>query len=231
MLHLFHGEHTIASLAEIDKVCNHFQDQEIIRLEGKSLALVDFKQALESGSLFGSKRLVIVENLFTAKLGVKSKEAEDFIDYIKNFQSEAELVFWEAKEVKKSLLTKLPKNTDIALFKPDRNIFSFVESIKPAATKEMLERLEHALSADGPEMIFAMLVRQFRYLLIASEKGKNITDLTPWQATKFSKQAGFFSWEKLLQHYRTLLAIDIRQKSGTAVFDLTKEMELFLIEV
>lgn len=233
MLHLFHGDNTEQSRNELLALRKKFKDQEIVFYDGKNMTLTDLKQSTESGSLFGSKRLVIVENLFTRKLAKKSsdRENENFKKFIHEIPSDVDIVFWEEKELSKTSLNILPKNTDIALFQIERILFKFLESIRPDVTQELIDKFNHCLEKESPEMIFAMLVRQIRYLIMVKDLGKNISELSPWQLGKFLKQVNFFSMRQLLKLYNRLLQIDIKIKTGNSAFNLTDEIRLFLINI
>ncbi len=231
MLHVFHGNNVVASRKELHSWREKYLTQEIVNLNGKTVTATDLVQATESTSLFGTERLVIVENIFSVQYVRKSKEVEKFVGFLKAIPGHIRVIFWEEKEISKSILSLMPKNTDIALFRPDRQIFTLVESLKPGNTQKMLELYRVCLSLDSPEMIFTMVVRQIRILLMSKDLGKNLPDLSPWQISKVYSQAPLFTQAKLLYLYRNSLDIDIRMKTGSAAFDLTKELELFLIDM
>ncbi len=231
MLYFFHGDQISQSRRELAKLHEKFAGPEIISFDGKTVSLSDLKQASESMSLFGGHRLIIVENLFSSRLQKKSNELDTFISFINQLPPQVDLVFWENKEIKKSLLSLLPKKIDLAIFKPDRVIFNFVESVQPGNSIEMLQLFEGAIKHDTSEMVFAMLVRQFRYLIMVKDLGKSVTELSPWQLHKFIRQSGFFTLSDLLFHYRKLLDIDVKIKTGIGAFDLSEEIKLFLINI
>lgn len=231
MLHLFHGELIEASRKELTTLKEKYRGGEVVSLEGKSLTAADLIQATESGSLFGNNRLVVVENLFSRRLKKKTQDFEEFTQLISRLSREAEIVFWEEKEQPKTILGLFPKSADIALFRPERMIFTFVESLKSGNTEIMLDNFHLAIKKDVPELIFTMIIRQFRYLLMVKELKKEVKELTPWQLTKFMRQAEYFTLEKLIDLYRKILEIDVKIKSGETPFSLTQEIRLFLMEI
>lgn len=231
MIHLFHGDNTDFSRREMLLIREKFKDQEIIIFDGKNASLTDLKQATESSSLFGTKRLVIIENLFTKKLVKKNSESESYKKFIRNISLDFEIIFWEEKELAKTHIGLFPKNTDIALFQLDRLIFKFLESIKPNVTGELIDKFNHCLLKDSPEMIFSMLIRQFRYLIMVKDIGKNVTELSPWQLGKFMSQANYFTLKDLIGFYKKLLEIDVRIKTSNTAFDLADEIRLFLLNI
>lgn len=196
-----------------------------MNLDGKKLDLLQLKQALETNSMFTSSRLVIIEGLF------ENKRLPEFIEYLKENPSENDLVLWEGKELSKSLLSKFPQ-ARVLFFKPEQVLFRFLESIRPGNTKEMLTLFGRCLKSEAVEIIFYMLIRQIRLLLLVRDgimSGIDAIDrLAPWQKQKLTHQANYFTLEQLTTLYHHLLEIDYEQKSGLAVFDLTKALELFI---
>lgn len=230
MLHLFHGEKTDLSRRELSLLREKYPKDEVVELNGKVMSVTDYKQATESASLFGMDRLVIVENLFS-RITKRGAELESFLPVILATPVSCEVVFWEEKEIGKTVINKLPRQLDIALFRPDRILFSFLESLKPGQTKLLLDQFEVILKSEATELIMAMLARQLRYLIIVKDLGKRTTELTPWQLSKFMRQTEYFSQEDLLKLYRQLYDIEVKVKTGVTPLSLTQELKLFLIGV
>lgn len=230
MIHIFHGEHVEISRRELSFVRKKFEDKEVIVLDGKTVTPNQFKQATETTSIFGNDRLVIFENLLSKRMGRKSTEVEVWVDLVKSLPLDVEIVFWEEKEIGKTILSNFPKNIDIALFKPDKSIFVFVDKIQPNNQRELLALFEQVVEQESAEFAFAMLIRQFRFMIMAKELGKNI-GLSPWQASKLTKQAEVFTLPILVNQYRKLLTVDTRIKNGTTAFSLSQEIEQFLVSL
>ena len=169
MIHLFHGQSIDASRKELQLLRDKFSNGEVVFYDGKTVTPTDFIQATQSTTLFGSDRLVVIENLFSRKITKKSQDFDTWITLIKQVPKDANIVFWEEKEQSKTVVSVFPKDTDIALFRPDRLIFTFVESLRPSNTEIILDNFAGAVKKDTPELIFAMLVRQFRYLILVKE--------------------------------------------------------------
>jgi len=82
------------------------------------------------------------------------------------------------------------------------------------------------------EVIFAMIVRQWRLLLIASDLGKpGLSKMAPWQIHKILKQARNFTFKKLFISYRQLLSIDIKIKNGKSPYSLEQLLDIFLLSL
>ena len=231
MLHLFHGENIELSRKELIALKESFLGCEIINLNGKIASFTDIYQATQSDSLFNTKKLVIIENFFV-KLGKKKSAIDKNIwKLIQQIPDNLDVVFWEEKKIPKIIINELPKKTDIALFEIDRLIFNLMDSIIPNQTSLLLHKIENVIKNDSSELVFAMLVRQFRLLIMVKEMNKSIPDLSPWQISKLNKQAQYFESEKLLELYNEILNIDVRMKTSSGAFNLTDELKLFLIKI
>ena len=231
MIHLFHGDDIYASRSELGEIKKSRQNHEIVQLDGKRATMTDLIQATESTSLFNDSRLVIVENIFCRQFNRKSKELGAFIAWIKALPETVEIIFWEEKELSKGVINEMPKKSDIALYRPDRKLFQLVDTIKPNNTAKLLQLLNNCLNTDPIELIFALILRQMRLLIMAKDLHKNLPAVSPWQASKIQIQSALYSKDYLLQLYRQLLRIDTSIKSGTSPFDLTQCVKLFLIEL
>ena len=230
MVHIFHGQDIVTSRKELYLIREKYTDMEVILFDNRNFDMTAFFQACQSDSLFGNRRLIILENLINQRLSKNKLEFAAFLSWLKKFTGPHELVFWEEKELTKTQLALFPKNIDLAVFRLPKNIFPFLTAIYPGNTVNVFELFQQALSQNPPELVYTMLVRQFRYLLMVKDPVANITDLAPWQKSKFISQAKYFTLEQLITIYRQLIAIDVKIKSGTSPFDLTREIKLFLIE-
>jgi hypothetical protein len=113
-------------------------------------------------------------------------------------------------------------------FKIPGNIFKFLDSVRPKNTKTMILLLHDSIVNEDTEMIFYMLVRQFRFLLLAKEDSNNLVKMPSWQSQRFLKQAESFSFSDLKKIYNKLLEIDIGQKTGKAIVPLVTELDLLI---
>lgn len=88
------------------------------------------------------------------------------------------------------------------------------------------------MSQTPEELIFFMLIRQFRLLLAVSEEGIDSIDemkrIAPWQKSKLNSQARSFGKESLLDIYNKLYKIDSETKSGKSALTLTQAIDFFL---
>lgn len=227
MIYLFHGDNQVASRKKLtDLVAQAKREKkEVIGLNGLKVNLTQVLSALESSSLFGQEKLVVIENLFSR---LKSKEKGEIINYLKNQPIKVDLIFWEGKIIPGTTTRWLPKNWQIQEFKTPVVIFKFLESLRPGNTNQMLNNLHQSIEKNNPEMVFYMLVRQIRLLILAKDSGRRGLFGAPWQINKLLNQANYFTLEQLINLYQKLLAIDIDIKTGRSFMPLDWHLDLLI---
>ncbi len=159
--------------------------------------------------LFGQKRTVLIEN---------PKNPSQIID-----DNDVDTVVWFDHQLTPGQLKSFT-NAKIQEFKLNQVVFKFVESIVPKNQKEMLPLFEKYCEQEIPEIIFSMVIRQFRLML-------NPEQLNSWQKDKIISQIKSFPIKSLRQIYHQLLEIDYQQKTGQAPLDLKGSLELFLLKL
>lgn len=229
MITLIHGDHLELSRAELVRSIEETKAKDIRRLEGKTVDVTELTQAYDSGSLFGEDTVVVVENLFSSTLK-KTKRIELLADMLQRIPKEKAIVLWESKELSKSVLSKLPKTTQIKVFNAPVLVFHFLDGIAPDKTKWLLETFAKLVETQAAEIVFVLITRRIRQLLLVSG-GARPVELEPWQISRLTSQARFFTMEKLQMMYARLLSIDYSIKSGQSPFSLRQELEQLLIDL
>jgi DNA polymerase III delta subunit len=228
MITLIHGDNIEISRNELNRLKNSAHG-EIRNLDGRNIDETNLTQALESSSLFGGEKTVIIENLF-GKLGRKVKLIEKLAQIIKNSAANSEIILWEDKEVGKTVISSLGSGIKVAEFKIPVIIFKFLDALSPNHAKILLELFDELKKQDAPELIFSMIVRRFRQLIMLSD-GEIPEGLQSWQTGRLTSQAKQFTLEKLMVMYKRLLDIEFSIKSGNSAFDMTRQIELFIIDL
>lgn len=225
MIYLIHGDNLVASRNFLKELVDLAKEkkQEIVRLEGSKIAIEDLIQALAPRSLFASDRLIVIENLFTRP---KSKELDQIFNFLKSFREELDLVFWEKKEIGKILQRSLPPKTAIKLFKTPVLVFKFLDQVTPQTKNQALQTLQELYKLKTDELIFYMLVRQFRLLLLIRFKQQIAGPV--WVVGKLKRQAEAFSQSKLLTIYRRLFNIDESVKTGRSLMSLSWHLDMLI---
>lgn len=220
---ILHGENLVLSRQRLTEKVASFQG-EIIRFQGDQLTLTDLKQALESSSLFGQDRLVVIENLFSQR---PSQRKDELIAYCRQEKPD-NLLLWERKTIDGRRLRSFSQ-AKIEIFKLSPLIFKFLDSLNPENKKNSLLFFRQTLKQEAVELIFYLLCRRIRNLIIAADLGfPGLTSMAPWQKTRLVSQAKKFSLPRLLAAYQILLKIDTKQKTGQAAFSLTSQLDLWL---
>jgi DNA polymerase III delta subunit len=200
-----------------------------IILEGKSLEFSNFYQIFEGDSLFTLEKNVFVENLFSSKKS-SSEDIKRIVEYI-NGKKDLNILFWEDKELTKAQQA-LIKNAQINLFNYPQLLFLFLDSIYPNNAK-VLSLFRSLAEQMETELIFYMIVRQFR-LMLGIESSSQIDEtkrMAPWQESKLSSQARRFSKDKLKSLYNKLYKIDYETKFGLSSSPLSARIDIFLLDL
>ncbi len=120
-------------------------------------------------------------------------------------------------------------------FQSHSNIFALVDAIGERKGRQAQRLLSRLLQEEDPGYAFAMVVRQFRLLLIAREAldtGQpvdNALSLPAFVIQKLEGQARSFSDPELKQIYSRLLNIDVGSKTGT--LDLEVGLDMLIASV
>ncbi|KKR31345.1 MAG: hypothetical protein UT63_C0073G0011 [Candidatus Gottesmanbacteria bacterium GW2011_GWC2_39_8] len=229
MITILHGENTVLSRQELNTIKTQSKDKETISLDGKSLDITKLTQALEARSLFVEEKLVIIENFLT-RLGRKTKD--DVLEYLSKSEIQPELVLWEGKEISKALLTKYFPKAKVRAFKPEASMFKFVESIGVVSVHDLLLLHHDLLKKEAAELVWFMIVRQFRYMILARDMGETgLAEFPPWQRGKYISQSKFFSLQQLILAYRKLLEIDLKIKRGLTPMPMDSLLDIFITSI
>ncbi len=230
MIYFLHGDNQPVSREKLNQLLAEakISRKEIIRLEGLKIDQNQLLQALESSSLFGQDKLIIIENLFSRPQSVEKKA---IIKYLKKETIVPDLVFWEKKKITGTTTRWLPKTWKFTEFKTPVAIFKFLDSFKPNNQKQLLTWLLDCIKKDSAEMVFYMLARRLHDLIIAKDLGKSGLKGAPWQIGKLVSQAGNFTLDQLTQIYRKLLTIDTDIKTGASPMPLPWHLDLLIVNV
>lgn len=225
MLTILHGDNVVKSREALLSIKESYKDAEVIELPG-SVDLTTLKQALESSSLFAQKRLVILENLFSAR----TKKTDDRMSYLLSGLYDADVVVWEGKKIDGRTLVSF-KKTKIEEFKLDVVLFQFLENIRPGNQNVMLLLLSTLVERESIELIFFMVVRQIRLLLALTANASipEVMRIAPWQRGKLQAQAkSFFHEETLVRLLHNLFSIEYAVKTGKTELTQRQELDILL---
>lgn len=225
MLTIIHGDDEISSR-------NYFvsqKDSDSLIFDVENIDLGELEQSLSGSGLFGTTSKILIENLFTRSGAKNLSEIAESL----NKKIGADVYIWTDKILSAKQLSSFPKS-EVKLFKIPQNIWSFLDSIKPKSVSNV-SMFHNSLSSTESEIVFAMIVRQFRLMLGLSDSlNKNIDEvkrLAPWQKSKLVRQASLFGLEKLKQAYKKLYKIDKSVKTGSSNLTLTQNIDILLLDL
>ena len=232
MITIIHGD-------DITESRKHFQDLKLkhknfVLLEAGKFTITDLVQNIEGSGLFEDTKNIFIEELLV-KLKKTEKSAKEILDFISRDTKDSNFVLWEPKEILKRELS-LFKSAVVKSFKLPKNIFLFLDNLRPGNSKNLLNLFHAALDAGiKEELILFMIQRQFRLLLALSDPGSGQIDelirLAPWQMGKLQNQAKLFNVTDLKQIYKKLYEIEIGQKTGTSALSLTQNIDFLLLDI
>lgn len=108
----------------------------------------------------------------------------------------------------------------------EENIFAFTDAIGNKNKTTTAKLFQNLIKQNhDPWYLFAMIVRQFRLLLLMKSSGKS-RNLHPFVAKKIKQQTQHWKLEELKKIYQKLLDIEVACKKGMR--DLETELALFI---
>jgi DNA polymerase III delta subunit len=232
MITIIHGDDTASSRNYFLEIKQKQKDA--LSFDGTKITITDLVQNIEGSGLFGDSKTIFIEDFLT-KVKRADKNAKEIIGFISKNSDISTFVLWESKEVTKRDLAVF-KNAIVRIFKLPKNIFLFLDNLRPNNSKSLLNLFHQAIdSGIKEELILFMLQRQFRILLALSEPSdspiEEISRLAPWQMGKLERQVQSFDRSKLKEIYKKLYEIEIGQKTGGLSLSLTQTIDFLLLDL
>lgn len=229
MITILHGENEVKSRDQLATLLSQAKENnfQIERLEAKRLSLADLEQALVSNSLFGEKKLLIIETLHSLP---RSKKKNQLINLLNQTNSDVEIILWEKRSLTPTMIKKINPQK-VQEFKTSSSTFAWLDSLSgnKKTIKNQLALLAKADQDDGEQMCFAMLARQVRLLITAKDGGE--LKGHPFVIKKVKSQANNFTIDQLLSIHKRMLDIDQKMKTSTNFLSLKAELDLLLINM
>jgi DNA polymerase III delta subunit len=229
MITLLHGDNVEASRTELTTIIHAVKDKEIRTLDGKHLDENQLIQAMESGSLFGSTVLVVIENLFTP-LGRKTKRIKEFTTILDSAGQTTDCVCWEQKQLSKEVIDCFSSKITSKLFSIPKIIFTFLDNIRPNNMMGLESSLDELLKISAAELVWSMMITRMRQL-IQIQSAVTPAKLQAWQVSRLTNQARAFTMDKLMKSYKSMLEMEYSLKSGTSPFTFADMIKQWIIEL
>ncbi len=228
MIIIIHGDDIVSSRKILDEEKEKRAENETLVFDGNSLDLSTLLTADQSQSLFQNQKTIIIENLLSTS---GSSQKEKLFSYLSSNQLVSDVIIWEKSEVNKNIIKKYFPSGRVIFCQPPLLLFRFLDTFfdRPSLSLSLFHSVIEQREA---ELVYSMLIRQFRNLIIARDLGvAGLSDMQRWQAEKFVKQSGHFEKEKLISMYRQLLSIDYIIKSGRTPFTMTELLDIYLLSL
>ncbi len=230
MLTIIHGEDIVTSRKFYLSIKE--QDGKNVSLDGEKMTLTDLIQAAGGSDLFSSSGGIFIELLLSKRK--TGKELDAIKEQIQKSAKDTDIYLWEGKEIDKRSIV-FWKEASCKNFHYPKTLFVFLDSIKPKNHKIMLTLFKDLLKTNQEEIVFFMLIRQFRLLLALREETEEAIEevkrLAPWQRGKLERQAKAFSSSELKAIYQKLFELDLAQKTGTLLTPLSSAIDFLLLEI
>ncbi len=226
MMTILHGENTVKSRARLVELLQEKSEQgaAVERVEAKTLARAELETKLVKTDLFGTERVVVIEELHSLP---KSQRKNELIELAAT--SNTDLILWEKRSLTKTMLKKFPQ-AEVEEFKLSNALFGWLDTLRGnGGQTQQLTALHQALAAEDAYLCLIMLARQVR-LLIEIKDGSQPAG-PPWMMKKMSHQADSFTMPQLLQLHSRLLEIDLAHKTSTNNLELDQELDLLIINL
>ncbi len=224
---LLHGDNQVASRHKLHELVRQAKksSQEIIRLNGTNLTETDLRQALETQSLFGGEKTVVIERLLAR---LRSKEKDVLLKLVEQ-ETKTSIILWETNVVTAATLKKL-SSFKPEVFKTPATIFKFLDSLAPQNPRLVIAALHDCLRNEAPELVVYLTARRISELIIALDK-PNLLVQAPWLKGKLLAQAKKFTLTQLTKLHENLLNLEYAQKTGTNILPLSSELDLLLTKL
>jgi DNA polymerase III delta subunit len=219
-------------------------DQAILNFKKNYLQILDYSESageitltklqldVQSQGFFSQKRLLIFQNIFLHQVnrGKISEKVKDLLGYLsqpttKTF--ETDILFIENDSNKKKYYEQFFPQAVYKSFKLSPNLFYFLDNCWPNNWTKCSGYYQKSLSDNAPELVFHMLKRRIRELILLLNNDLR-GNYQPWQLAKLKSQAKYWTSNKLLEIYKTLYRIEKNVKTGQTPLDFDKSLQILL---
>lgn len=223
---LLHGENVGQSRQKLQELIDQARaaGKNIIRLEAPKLTEASLNDQLGGADLFGSSQLIIVEELHSLP---KSKRKDALLKMLGEV-GDLELILYEKRGLTPTMLKKFPQ-AQVFEFKLTPIMWELLDNLGSPNKSKLLIQLYDAVAQNDAFVVFSMIIRQTRLLLLTKTGGKIVGP--PFQAMKLSKQAQQFSTDQLLAFHQKLFKLESELKTSTNSLELAQELDLLLFRL
>ena len=234
MIYIFHGDNIEASRKSFVEALVRSKAagaNEVVRLNGAEIVQSDLIQALESQSLFGNDRVVVIEGLFSRRI---SKEKDSLLSYLALSPYPSSLLLWEGKKITAVGLKKFTekKEVEIKEFKISGLLYKFLDQIVPDNGSLASLTFNNLIIEEPVELVFYLLVKRITELLLQnSSSGSGGGYDQDWRMQKITEQTLKWTEKGLVNFHKRLTEIDEAVKTGSTPSNLSSHLDIALLNL
>lgn len=224
MITVLHGDNQNASRNRFNQLKSDFakKNWQILTIEGKNTDFNQLNLASSSGSLIGEGIAVFVGQYWSANKKKPSPQGASSLS--------GNIVFWEPKELLKTIISNFPKNWQVENFVIPKLVFKFLDTLSPSQPKASLNIL-HSINESGEgDFILPLVAWHVRNLILAKLTPESL-NVPSWKSNKLFEQANEFSEEQLFSFHRKLLELDRDTKTGVNDLPLSSSLDLLIASI
>lgn len=224
---VLHGDNTILSRKKLFELISSQKERGItvVRVDGASVQLGELEQHIQSTSLFGEDRILVIEKLWSQKSAPKKTSLINII-----IKSSTPCILWHDKLLLATQLKPfITMGATIQLFKSSPEVYKTLDLLGSTNRTAVIQSLEKSIQADSAEYVFIQFVRHVTNLLL-SKCNQPIAGPT-FATQKITQQAKRFSLQTLLDLHNELVIMDRRIKTSNSVLTIEQFLTLMTIKM
>lgn len=224
MIYVLHGDDSVTSRNYITTIAGKKQT---LVLDGKAISFPDLAEQLNSQSLFGDEKVVVLEHFLS-----KNKKKKEILQLIIDGNLHADLIFWESTKLTPATLA-LVKQSDVKAFLLPQYYFQFLDAFAPGNPQKIYTLYHQLLETMTAEQIFYSLIKRVRQLLILQmgsiAESKETVSVQGWQLDKLRTQLSKWKKNSLPTMFESLQDTEIKTKSGGLPVGLSKHLDILIL--
>jgi len=204
MIYIFHGADQFASRSKFNSFLDKNNDSDIFKIDNKNVDLDQINNFLNGRSLFVTKKILAITNLFSIPKPILDK----LIKILKSNQ-DIDVAIWQDKTITPTQIKNLPKS-EVNNFPLDQIIFSCINNLKPKNVKQFIPLFQQVLKKEPFELFLFWLKTNLRK-----------------QLTGYSR----FDSNSLKKTYLQIIELDFQNKTGQLSIDKELALERILLNL
>lgn len=225
MIYILTGDDIVSSRNKLTELIG--EEKNVVRIDGKKQSLAEIDMALESDSLFGDKRTVVIEYFS------KVKPSERLIELALKFEKDPNttVILWDEVDLSAKISSTLKSAKSFSFTFP-KVYFAFLDGLSPTS-KQSLTLLHELIKSTNPELLFYSMIKRIRQLLLIKTnvyaESIEFKNMQSWQIGKLRKQADFWTLEQLKQQFLALAELDELLKTSGLTMPLEKHLDIIML--